>query len=142
MNECIYILDPCQQQTECLTEQMTDPMQVYSGHTSSQALTQLIAHMYKVQTHERLSCTCGDKCVVSTSMSSKDMPKLYLTNCKISCTVAASCEAAASTSTCCCSCWLPVIATQQRGAAVDLTLHQHDGRGEHLCMRDDIPEAV
>ncbi len=141
MHECTCILDPSQRQTECLAEQMTYPMHVYSGHTSSQALTQLIAHMHNVQTHKRLPCTCGDKCDVSTFTSSKDMPKLYLTNCKISCTVAASCEPAAFTSTCCCSCWLPVIATQPRGAAVDLTLQQHDSRGEHLCIRVDIPEA-
>jgi len=77
-------------------------------HTQVQA--QLIVHMHKVQVPKRLPCTCGDKCAVSTFTSSKDMPKLYLANCKISCTVAASCKLAVSTSTCCCSCSLPVTA--------------------------------
>lgn len=136
-NKCI--LDPSQRQTECLAEQMTCPMHVYSGHTSSHALTQLIAHMHNVHTLRTqctcgLQCTCGSKCDVSTFRSSKDMPKLYLTNCRMSCTVAPSCERAASTSTCCCSSWLPVIATQQRGAAVDLTLQQHDSRTQEYAV--------
>lgn len=76
--------------------------------------SQLQLHVHiKVRLH-KMTSTCGDKCAVSTAVSSADMPHLYLTSCSTSCTVAASCAPAASTSPFCCSCWLPVTWCRQR----------------------------
>lgn len=80
----------------------------------------------------KMTGTFGDKCAVSTAVSSADMPQLYLTSCSTSCTVAASCAPAASTSPCCCSCWLPVTWCHQR-----LGL-----KAEHGChMQGDLLET-